>query len=245
MHHEGTMAYSVTLVLLLGLITGCASNPNGDPGDPYESTNRKIYNFNDAIDRNVLQPVARSYVNVTPKPVRTGFTNFFANAGYLNVIANDLLQGKPGQFLSDSGRFIVNSTFGIGGLFDPATASGLEAYPERFGETFAVWGMADGPYVVLPVLGPNTISSAIGLPFGFLADPLFYADDDSTKWIVYGIRAIHFRERLFAAEEALFEDSFDRYLTLRESYLQNWRFRIYDGDPPEDEDFYDEFLDEE
>ena len=238
-------------IVVMAMLAGCAGSIPAAPKDqraatdPWEPLNRRIYNFNTGFDNVTFKPLAKGYEKVVPEFAKKGVGNFSRNLLAPRNIINNLLQGKPGRAMVEFGRFLTNTTFGIGGLFDPATSSGLEAYPERFGETFAVWGMPEGPYVVIPVLGPNTVSSAVGIPFGFLTDPLFYADDDSTKWIIYGIRAIHFRERLFAAEDALFKDSFDRYLTMRESFLQNRRFRIYDGDPPEDEDFYDEFLDEE
>ena len=120
----------------------------------------------------------------------------------------------------------------------------METYREDFGETLAVWGVPDGPYVVVPILGPRTLRDATMIPLNFYFDLGYHINDDATRWTIYGIRLVDVRARLFAAE-ALLEDSFDRYLAVREAYLQRRRYLIHDGDPPEDEDFYDDFYDEE
>ena len=127
---------------------------------------------------------------------------------------------------------------------DVGSGLGMETYREDFGQTLAVWGVPDGPFVVVPILGPRTLRGATMIPLNFLADPLFHIDDNRIKWWIYGLRYIDIRARLFSVE-ALIEDSYDRYLTIRESYLQHRLFLIFDGDPPEDEDFYDDFYDEE
>ena len=238
-------------VIVMTAMSACAGNMPAAPKDqraeydPWEPLNRRISNFNEGFDKVTFKPLAKGYEKVIPQFARTGVTNFAKNLRGPMHIINNFLQGKPGRGFTEIGRFLANSTFGIGGLFDFAGAGGLEEYPETFGETFAVWGIPDGPYVVIPLLVPTTLSGAFALPFFFLADPIFYLDDSTDKWIIYGIRAINLRQRLFAAEEALLEDSFDPYLTTRESILQNRQYRIYDGDPPEDEDFYDDFLEEE
>lgn len=239
------------LIIAMTVMSACAGNIPAAPKDqraeydPWEPLNRRISNFNQGFDKVTFKPLAKGYEKVIPQFARTGVGNFSRNLFTPMFILNNFLQGKAGRGFVEFGRFLTNSTFGIGGLFDFASAGGVEKYPETFGETFAVWGIPDGPYVIVPVLGPRTLSGAFAIPLTFLADPLFYADDRTTKRIVYGIRAIDIRQRLFAVEEALIEDSYDPYLATRESILQNRRFRIYDGDPPEDEDFYDDFLEEE
>ncbi len=130
------------------------------------------------------------------------------------------------------------------GLLDVATDMGLEKHPEDFGQTFATWGVPDGPFVVVPILGPRTLRDAIAIPLNFLADPLFWYDNSSVRDKIYLIRLIDVRARLFAAE-ALLKGSPDKYIAIREAYLQHRLFLIYDGDPPIDDDFYDEFLEEE
>ncbi len=236
-------------IVVITMLTACAGNMPAAPKDqraaedPWEPLNRRISNFNEGFDKVTFKPLAKGYEKVVPQFAKTGIGNFSTNLlGPRNII-NNFLQGKAGRGFVEFARFLTNTIFGIGGLFDVATANELESYPESFGETFAVWGISDGPYVVLPVLGPRTLSGAFAIPLNFLADPLFHYDEESTRWIIYGIRAIDLRERLFAAE-ALTKESFDRYLTSRESFLQNRQYRIYDGDPPEDEDFYEDFLDE-
>jgi phospholipid-binding lipoprotein MlaA len=231
-------------------LAACAGNIPAAPKDqraatdPWEPLNRRVSNFNDGLDKVTFKPLAKGYEAIVPRFARQGVGNFSRNLlGPMNMI-NNLLQGKPKHSGVELGRFLINSTMGLGGLVDIATDSGIPAYAEPFGETFAVWGIPDGPYVVIPLLGPRTLSGVFAIPLNFLADPLFHVDDSTLRWSVYGLRAVDLRQRLFAAE-ALTKDSFDRYLTIRESFLQNRRFRIYDGEPPEDEDFYDEFLEED
>ena len=221
------------LTVALGLITGCASTPNGDPGDPYEATNRKIYNFNDILDANVMQPVARGYVDIAPKSVRSGLTNFFDNAGYLNVIVNDVLQGKAGQFFSDSGRFIINSTIGLGGLFDPAKEMGLRAHDEDLGQTFGVWGAGEGAYLNLPLGGPSSFRDAPGFVTAVLLNPLTYLNPVIN--IPLGVvNAINIRANLLEATNIRDQAALDPYTFVREAYRQQREFKIYDGNPPGD-----------
>lgn len=230
------------------LASGCATQhpaaPKEDrsPADPWEPLNRRMSALHNNIDRFTFKPLAKGYEKVIPSPVRRGIDNFSKNLLGPLFIVNNFLQGKGQRGFSEIGRFVANSTLGIGGLFDVGRAMGMETYREDFGETLAVWGVPDGPYVFIPILGPRTLRDATVIPLNFAADPSFYIDDDAIKWSLYGIRAVDVRAQLFTAE-ALIEDSFDRYLTVRESYLQNRQYLIYDGDPPEDEDFYDDFED--
>lgn len=237
-------------ILAIVSLSACAGKIPAAPKDqraatdPWEPLNRRVANFNDGFDKVTFKPLAKGYEAVVPPFARKGVGNFSRNLLGPLFMVNNVLQGKIGRGGAELGRFLINSTMGIGGLVDIASHSGIPAYPETFGETFAVWGIPDGPFVTVPILGPRTLSSAFAIPLNFLADPLFHVDDNSTKWIIYGIRAIDIRQRLFAAE-ALIADSYDPYLTIRESYLQNRRFRVFDGNPPEDEDFYDDFLEED
>ena len=229
-------------------LNGCATTipaapkEERSPDDPWEPMNRRISAFNDNVDRFTFKPLAKGYEKVVPRPVRTGINNFSRNLLGPLFIVNNVLQGKLRRGASETGRFLANSTLGIGGLFDVGGAMGMETYREDFGETLAVWGVPAGPFVVVPILGPRTLRDAVMIPFNFAADPAFYIDDDATRWGLYIVRAVDLRANLFTAE-ALIEDSFDRYLAIRESYLQNRRFLIHDGNPPEDEDFYDDFED--
>lgn len=237
MQHERKTTLIVGLIVALGLLSGCATAPDGDPGDPYAATNRKIYNFNDSLDRKIMQPVARGYVSVTPKPVRKGVTNFFDNVTYLNVIANDLLQGKAGQFLSDSGRFIINSTIGLGGLFDPAKQMGLSAHDEDLGQTFGVWGAGEGAYLTIPLAGPSSLRDAPGFASSILLNPLTYLAAPITIPLTF-VGAINTRANLLEATKILDQAALDPYTFVREAYRQQREYKIYDGNPPGD-DFED------
>jgi len=230
------------------LFSGCAAkNPvtakeDRSPADPWEPLNRRISAFNENLDNITFKPLAKGYVKVIPHFARRGINNASTNLFGPRNIINNFLQGKVHRGFSETGRFFVNFVFGIGGLFDVGAKIGLDPHREDFGQTLAVWGVSDGPYVVVPILGPRTLRDATMIPLNFAADPSFYIEDDRTRLSIYLVRAIDTRASLFAAE-SLIEDSFDRYLTIRESYLQNRNFLVYDGEPPEDEDFYDDFED--
>lgn len=234
-------------ILLAGiLVSGCASMPPGEgvEYDPWEKTNRKLYRFNEVVDKATLKPVAKAYQKVVPKPVRKGVTNFYRNLSAPRSAINNFLQGKPTYGLQEITRFLFNSTFGIGGLIDVAARAGVESHPEDFGQTAAVWGVPPGPYVMLPILGPRTLRDAVFQPLDIAADPLYHYDVSSVRDPLYVLRLIDLRTRLLSLEKLL-QDSKDPYITIRESVLQNREFQVYDGDPPLDEDMYDEFLDEE
>jgi len=230
------------------LSAGCASVPAGDPveHDPWEAANRGLYGFNVGLDKISTKPVAKGYAKVIPGPVRRGVTNFSRNLTTPGSAINNFLQGKPASGVSELARFFVNSTIGLGGLFDIASRSGVEARPEDFGQTAAVWGIPPGPFVMLPFFGPRTLRDALTFPLDIAADPLRYYDDDTVRISLWLLRLIDVRARLLPLEGML-KDSADRYVTVRESYLQNRTFEIYDGDPPveDDDELYDEFLEEE
>ena len=238
---------ATTLLVVLGA-SGCASLPPGDPvaHDPWEKMNRSLYSFNDAVDRVSLKPIAKGYKKVLPEPVRDGITNFGQNLGAPRNAINNFLQGKPSRGFSELARFVVNSTVGLGGLIDIASASGVEAHQEDFGQTAAVWGVPPGPYVMVPFVGPQTLRDVILMPANVELDVLHHVDESSVRDRLWILRSIDLRHRVLSLEDLL-ADSADPYITLRESYLQNREFEIYDGDPPmeEDDDFYDDFLDED
>jgi phospholipid-binding lipoprotein MlaA len=241
-----TLASAAALALLAACAGTIPAAPKEDrsPADPWEPLNRRVSNFNEAVDSVSLKPLARGYQAVLPRPMQRGIANFSNTLLAPLHIINNLLQGKFQRSLSETGRFLANSTWGILGLVDVGTDLGLEPYREDFGQTLAVWGVPDGPYVVVPILGPRTLRDASMIPLNFLADPLFHYENDTARRAIYFVRLVDVRARLFAVD-ALLEDSFDHYLAVRESYLQNRRFLIFDGDPPEDEDFYDDFMDED
>lgn len=240
----------ISCVLAAAMLTaGCVTIPADQrvDHDPLEGINRPIYGINDALDRALTKPIARGYQKIVPEPARTGVTNFSNNLLTPRSILNNFLQGKAHNGMGELARFVLNSTLGIGGLFDVATASGLEANPEDFGQTAAVWGIPSGPYVVLPFRGPSTLRDALMMPLDVQADPLYHYENTSVRDKLYVLRLINLRARLLALDELL-ADSADPYLSVRESYLQNREFEIYDGNPPVDEEednLFDEFFEEE
>ena len=243
------MKQLVAVLCAAGLLGGCATLPPGEPVayDPWEKQNRRMYRFNEAVDKATLKPIAKGYRKIVPEPVRKGVTNFSRNLGAPRNVVNNFLQGKPRHGVEEILRFMVNTTFGIGGIFDVATPGGLEPHPEGFGQTAAVWGVPSGPYLILPFLGPQTLRDAVLMPANVQLDILHHVDDSSIRDRVWALRLVDTRYRVLSLEELL-QDSKDPYVSLRESYLQNREFEIHDGDPPvaeEDDDIYDEFLEEE
>lgn len=231
----------ISLVLLCVFLAApgvCAAEERNV--DPWEGMNRKIYAFNDAADRWVLKPVAKGYTKVVPRVVRRGVSNFFVNILYPIVIVNQFLQGKWKAGFSDTGRFLLNSTLGIGGLFDPATDAGLPLNQEDFGQTFAKWGVGSGPFLVLPFLGPSTIRDGVGTACAMPLSPWTYVDDERVRYGAAALFAIDTRAALLEAEELV---SGDRYTFIRDAYLQRREFLIHDG--VVEDDFLDEDWDEE
>lgn len=200
--------------------------------DPWEEVNRTIYLFNEDVDRLILKPLARGYRRITPLPVRRSVGNFFRNLLEPTTIVNDLLQGKPLQAISDTSRFVLNTTLGIAGLFDVATKVGVERHEEDFGQTLAVWGVPSGPYVVLPFIGPSYVRDAFGLlPYWYFTDPRLSLDETEARVAVIAVDVIDFRSQLLGATKLL-DMQLDPYSFSRESYRQKRLDLIYDGDPP-------------
>jgi len=219
-------------------VAGCAST-NGpadeDAGayDPFERINRPIYQFNDKLDRHLLKPAAKTYQRVVPGPVRSSVNNFFNNAFEPTVIVNDVLQGKGRQAVSDTGRFVVNTTFGLLGLFDVATGMGMERHNEDFGQTLAKWGFGAGPYLVLPFLGPTNMRDGVGLAAYYAYFyPFSYIEDDATRWTFYTLDVLNWRANFLGATDVLDQAALDPYVFTREAYHQKRRDLIYDGNPP-------------
>lgn len=234
---------SITLIILLTL-TGCATldHPPAE-NDPLERFNRSMYMFNDKVDQYVLKPVATGYDKVTPAPVQKGVSNFFSNLDDVLVMVNDLLQLKLLQFSSDLGRFVVNTTLGIGGLIDWASDMGLPKHNEDFGQTLGYWGTPSGPYLVLPFLGPSTIRDTGGLLVdGEELDPIWNKIEDGAPFenrdenVALGLTAlkvIDIRASLLKTEGILDEAALDKYNFIREAYLQRRQNLVYDGNPPQ------------
>jgi phospholipid-binding lipoprotein MlaA len=247
MNFPAFRAIRATLLISALLLAGCASTPKegdaqaGNP-DPIEPVNRGFYAFNEGLDRALIKPLATGYSKITPAPVRTVVTNFFDNLSYLNVILNSFLQGKVGDGMSDLGRFIVNSTLGIGGLFDVATDMGLERHNEDLGQTLAVWGFGEGAYVYLPVRGPNTVRDLPNQASSLLLNPLTYISGTVLAPIT-ALGIINARANLLDETNIRDEAALDGYSFTREAYLQRRQYLIYDGNPPTEG--YDDIFDEE
>ena len=222
------------------LLVGCASTPTANPKDPWESMNRSVASFNDKVDDNVLRPVATGYRNVVPDLVQTGVRNVFNNFADMWSTVNNLLQLKPLNTAESLGRVVVNTVFGIYGIFDVATYIKLERHPEDFGQTLGYWGVPNGPYLVLPLFGPSTLRDGASLPVDFAVSPTQYINDIPTRNQVFALRLVSKRAELLKSGNMLEEASIDKYSFTRDAYLQYRRSQIYDGNPPDEEDTIDD-----
>ncbi|MCH4563725.1 VacJ family lipoprotein [Halomonas sp. EGI 63088] len=237
----GTVGRGLAALLAVALLTGCASTAAVEerhPDDPWEGFNRRVFAFNDALDRAVLKPVARGYRTVTPEPLQTGVGNFFSNLGEIRTALNSVLQGKPGNAGIASSRFLINTTLGIGGLWDYATQMEITGREEDFGQTLGVWGLGEGAYLVLPLLGPSTVRDTAGLPLDTYTYPLAYVEDDKVRFGLTGLRVVDTRAGLLDQEELI---RGDRYSFIRDAWLQRRRFEVSDGELGEDPFATDEF----
>lgn len=199
--------------------------------DPWQGYNRFMFRVNDNVDAYTLKPLAKGYQAVTPQFLEDGVHNVFRNIGDVGNLANNLLQGKVHDAGVDGGRLIFNTTFGLLGFFDVGTAVGLQRSDEDFGQTMGVWGLGSGPYVVLPLLGPSTVRDAFAkVPDSMLAAPAFI-DHVPTRNVVIGVQALDLRARLLSAERLV---SGDKYVFIRNAYLQNREFKVRDGQVEDD-----------
>jgi phospholipid-binding lipoprotein MlaA len=204
-----------------------------DNGDPLEGFNRAMYTFNDWFDRYIGKPVARGYDFVLPDFAQNGISNFFLNLREPITIVNDLLQGKGTQALSDTGRLVVNTTFGLGGFIDMAGYWELPRHQEDYGQTFARWGMGEGFYIVWPFLGPSTARDSLGMVPGWYTHPATYIEDSTTFWSLVVLEAVDLRAQLLDATDILEQaGGQDPYVFVREAYRQRRTYLIHDGSPP-------------
>lgn len=244
---RGQLAGLICATLLLA---GCATRGAPvatEPNDPFERVNRVVFSFNDLGDRYVLRPVAVGYERGLPVQIRSGVRNVFSNLLYPVTIANAFLQGKMSQTGRDGARFLVNSTIGLAGIFDPATRIGLVENDEDFGQTLGVWGVREGPYLVIPIFGPSTVRDGIGsLVDAPLTPFVAIGGDDTTVQVgIYALYSVDRRSRLLDVDQMVFE-SYDPYAFVRDTYLQNRRYRVLDGNVPDDDyDLYAEDFDDE
>jgi phospholipid-binding lipoprotein MlaA len=219
-----------SLCLATLVLAGCASLPEGqrDARDPMERVNRSIYEFNDVLDRDIGTPLTRAYVKITPDPVETGISNFFQNLTYTETVVNEGLQLKPKPFLHAVARLLVNTTLGIGGLFDPATQLGIPSGDEDFGQTLGYWHVPAGPYIMLPILGPSSVRDAVGRVGDQFVDPKAYINDPWIHYGLWGFEQIDRRASLLPTDDVI-KRAYDPYVFIRNAYLQRREYQVTDG----------------
>lgn len=222
-------------VVASALVAGCASVPENagtNPNDPWEKLNRQTYAMNTTLDEYFVQPIARGYTKAVPEVVRQRVTGIFSNLGEPSNALNNALQGKGEDAAVSIFRLLINTTFGLGGMFD--VAGGMAGQSERsedFGQTLQVWGVPSGPYFVIPFLGPSTVTDAGGRVVDYFSQPMTYVEDDLVSWGAWGVAALDMRARLLPATDLL-RDAVDPYVMTREGYLSMRRNAVYDGNPP-------------
>ncbi|MDH6421161.1 phospholipid-binding lipoprotein MlaA [Polynucleobacter sphagniphilus] len=221
------------LLGLASLLVACASIPAGvepSPNDPWEPFNRSVFEFNEGLDAYLLKPVVAGYRFVLPEFVREGIYNFFSNYNDIYTALNNLLQGKPDYAASDLMRVVVNTTFGLGGLIDMATPGGLEKHKEDWGQTFGVWGVPSGPYVVLPFFGPSSVRDTFGTVADLESDYLFkYVKNIGVRNSVTGLRVVNTRNTYYEAGDLLDGAAIDKYSFMRDAYIQRREYQIHEG----------------
>jgi phospholipid-binding lipoprotein MlaA len=231
-HVQAALLGPVSALAALSL-TACATTAPRNPEDPYEDFNRQMYDFNDGLDRAIVEPVAKGYRAITNEPVRTGVSNFLNNLGEPVTFANEVLQGKVGNAAGTVGRFVINSTIGIVGIFNPAGAIGIERTDEDFGQTLGVWGIPAGPYLVLPFIGPSSPRDGFGALADFFVDPVNYVQFDKDNEIRLGFAIAN---GLVAREGAIetfdtVRQQVDPYTTVRRFYVRNRTALIGNSEP--------------
>ena len=222
------------LALACALLGGCATTQSRV--DPFEPWNRAMYQVHEVVDGNVIKPIAETYVKTTPQPVRTGVSNFFGNIDDLFTGINHVLQGKRERAGDDFGRVLLNSTFGILGIFDPASEMGITKDKTDFGITFGKWGAPQGPYLFVPLFGPTTVRDGTGWLVRIYTGPIGYIDNVPLRNWLFALGYLDTRAQLLSAESVLDAAALDKYRYLRNAYLRARRYQVYDGKPPPEEE---------
>lgn len=213
-------------------LQGCASVPNPDARDPWESMNRSVYNFNEALDNVAIKPAAKAYVAVLPSPVRTGIHNFLGNLGDVWSMANSAMQLKGQATVETLMRITVNTVFGLGGVLDVATEMRLEKRKEDFGQTLGYWGVKPGPYVVLPILGPSTLRDTVAMPLDVKGNAVQQFNDTASRNVLSFTGVLDVRSGLLQTVDVVKAAALDPYTFVRDGYLQKRQNDIHDGNPP-------------
>lgn len=225
------------LALMLCALQGCATVKSADVRDPWESMNRSVFNFNDAVDKAAIKPVAQAYVAVVPSFVRTGIHNFLGNLGDVWSMANSAMQLKGQDTVETLMRININTFLGFGGVLDIASEMRLEKRKEDFGQTLGYWGVKTGPYLVLPILGPSTLRDGLAMPLDMRANPSQAFTDEATRNALTVVRVLDLRSGLLQTVDVIMAASLDPYSFVRDAYLQKRNNDIYDGNPPDDFDY--------
>jgi len=233
---ERRIAFGIApaLAVAVALLSGCATTQSRV--DPLEPWNRAMYQVHTTLDDAIVKPVAQGYVKVTPPPIRTGVANFFGNIDDLFTGINDVLQGNGNRAGDAFGRVLLNSTFGIVGIFDLASMMGITKDHNDFGLTFGKWGAPQGPYLFVPLFGPTTVRDGSGWLVRLYAGPAGYINDIPLRNSLYGLGYLNERAQALDAESVLDAASLDKYLYLRNAYLRARRYQLYEGKPPPDDD---------
>ncbi|WP_323121917.1 MlaA family lipoprotein [Burkholderia alba] len=211
---------AVLAAAAVAAMSGCATVQTPTKGDPFEGFNRTMYKFNDTVDTYALKPVAQGYAWAVPQPVRDSVTNFFSNIGDAYIAANNIAQLKIADGVGDIMRVVINTVFGVGGLFDVATLAKLPKHTADFGLTMGHYGVPSGPYLVLPLLGPSTVRDTAGLAVDYVGNPLTYVKPDGVSWGLFGVNLVNTRANLLGAGDVLNAAAIDKYSFVRNAYLQ-------------------------
>ncbi|AXK66997.1 VacJ family lipoprotein [Burkholderia sp. IDO3] len=218
--------HAALAVAAVAALSGCATVQTPTKGDPLEGFNRTMYKFNDTVDTYALKPVAKGYQYVVPQPVRESVTNFFSNIGDVYIAANNIVQLRIADGVGDIMRVVINTVFGVGGLFDVATIAKLPKHTADFGITMGRYGMPSGPYLVLPLLGPSTLRDTAGLGVDYVGNPLTYVKPDGLSWGLFGVNLVNARANLLGAGDVLDAAALDKYSFVRNAYLQRRQMLI-------------------
>tara|TARA_B100000965_G_scaffold156846_1_gene130701 strand:+ start:3714 stop:4430 length:717 start_codon:yes stop_codon:yes gene_type:complete len=231
---------NINITIILSLLFSTSLVFSDEVSDPFENLNRKTFEFNEKMDEKIAKPIAQTYSQLPPK-IKKGVSNFFDNLEEVDTFVNQLLQGKPKESINDLTRFLINTTIGLGGFIDVASKMGLERHEEDFGQTLAVWGVGQGPYIMLPILGPSTLRDTLSRPVSSFLSVTFHMTETDVNIALKGMDAIETREKLLDVEALL---SGDKYAFVKDAYIQSIYYEIKDGVDVEDDfiDDMDDFL---